>query len=99
MPGDTVNCMLGAANRDPSVFSDPNHYDPTRPDVSRQLGFATGVHFCLGSHLARLEAQIAIGRLFARLTEFHVADALHTEVRGYEFRQPNRLIAKWQSAR
>jgi cytochrome P450 len=42
-PGEAVNCMLGAANRDPSIFSHPDRYDPTRQDVSRHLSFATDV--------------------------------------------------------
>jgi cytochrome P450 len=97
--GDTVNCMLGAANRDPSVFSDASRYDPTRSDVSRHLSFATGAHFCLGSHLARLEAQIAVGRLLNRLSDFKVIDAQNILVRGYEFRQPITLIANWSVTR
>jgi len=63
--GDTVNCMLGAANRDPAVFAQPGCYWPDRPDLRKHVAFASGPHFCLGSHLARLEARVAIETLFA----------------------------------
>jgi cytochrome P450 len=42
--GDTVNCMLGAANRDAALFPDPYCFDIDRPNVQRHLGFATGTH-------------------------------------------------------
>jgi cytochrome P450 len=93
--GDTVNCMLGAANRDAAIFSDPDRFDPYRKDANRHLGFATGVHFCLGSHLARLEVQIAIAQLYARLPGFEIVNPANVAVRGYEFRQPKELWVKW----
>jgi cytochrome P450 len=95
-PGDTVNCMLGAANRDPSLFADPDKYNPRRSDVSRHLGFATGAHFCLGSHLARLEAKRAIARLIERLPKFEISNPANVAIQGYEFRQPNSLMANWK---
>ncbi len=96
--GDTVNCMLGAANRDPAMFLEPDLFDPSRQDVSRHLSFASGAHFCLGSHLARLEARVAITRLLERLPGFHIMDAHNVAVHGYEFRQPVQLIATWSAA-
>jgi cytochrome P450 len=96
-PGDTVNCMLGAANRDPNVFSDAEVFAPDRGDASRHLGFATGAHFCLGSHLARLEVSIAIGALFERLPGFAVHDVEHVHLHGCEFRQPRTMTARWLS--
>ena len=64
--GETIFCLLGAANRDPAVYADPDRLDLTREGV-RPLSFGGGVHYCLGAQLARIEAQIAIASLLRRL--------------------------------
>ena len=61
----TIWALLASANRDPRVFPDPDRFDITR-QPNDHLAFGGGAHFCLGSHLARLEAQCAIGSLVAR---------------------------------
>ena len=58
---------IAGANRDPAVFADPDTFDVRRPNAGRHLAFAHGPHFCLGAHLARLEAQVAVGTLLQRL--------------------------------
>ncbi len=94
-PGDTVNCMLAAANRDPAVIENPDRFDIHRKNAQRHIGFAVGPHHCLGSHLARAEARVALTRLFERLPGFRL-DLDRTEgPLGYEFRQPVRTLAKW----
>jgi hypothetical protein len=66
-----VMCMLAGANRDPAHFPDPDRFDVTR-DGDDHLAFGGGAHFCLGAHLARMEAQVAIGKLVERFRGFEL---------------------------
>ncbi|MER6916133.1 cytochrome P450 [Streptomyces sp. NPDC000594] len=66
LPGDRVMPVLGSANRDPSVFRDPERFDITRDDL-RHVAFGTGLHTCLGSVLARAEGHAALSVLLGRL--------------------------------
>jgi cytochrome P450 len=66
-PGDVVYPCIGAANRDPSRWDDPDAVHVDRPDAAQHLQFGAGVHHCLGSHLARLTAEVALGALLTRL--------------------------------
>lgn len=67
--GDSVMCLLGAANIDASEFPDPDVVDLERPG-NRHLAFGGGVHRCLGSHLARLEMRVALEELHRRLPDY-----------------------------
>jgi cytochrome P450 len=64
--------ILGAANRDPEVFANPDELDLTR-DPNPHLAFGRGIHFCLGAPLARLTARIAIRQVLERLPNFRLA--------------------------
>ncbi|KVW75500.1 cytochrome P450 [Burkholderia cepacia] len=64
--GQIIILMLGAGNRDPRVFANPDSFDIWRPRTGKILSFGAGHHFCVGSHLARLEAKIAIQSLLHR---------------------------------
>ncbi|MBO0839110.1 MAG: cytochrome P450, partial [Actinobacteria bacterium] len=63
--GDEVMTVLGAGNRDPRRFAEPDTFNPLRPDAG-PLSFGGGAHFCIGAALARLEAGIAFPRLLRR---------------------------------
>ena len=64
--GAQVVCFLGAANRDPDAFAEPDTLDITRQKIT-PLSFGGGIHFCLGAQLARIEAQEAFAGLIRRL--------------------------------
>ncbi len=70
--GWTVLCMLGAANRDPKQFDEPNRLDLKRLN-NQHLAFSAGLHFCIGAQLARLEGQIAIRNLVQRFPNMKLA--------------------------
>ncbi len=71
--GDQVALLLGAANRDPSVWSNPNEFDPRRK-VQTNTSFGGGLHFCIGAPLARLEMRIALPILFDRRPNLRLVD-------------------------
>ncbi|MCY3934045.1 MAG: cytochrome P450 [Acidobacteria bacterium] len=64
--GETVQCMVGGANRDPTVFEDPERFKPGRANVRKHLAFGLGNHFCLGAQLARAETRSALRTLLER---------------------------------
>ena len=69
--GESVMCMIGAANIDPGEFPDADVVDLERPG-NRHLAFGGGVHRCLGSHLARLEMRVALEELHRRLPDYAI---------------------------
>jgi cytochrome P450 len=93
--GDLVRISVTAANRDPAVFPDPDRFDLDRPNAARHLAFARGPHVCIGMHLARLEAHVAVGRLLARLPRLRLDPDHAAAPRGLVFRKPPELQVHW----
>jgi cytochrome P450 len=69
--GTLVFANTAAANRDPAVFSDPDRFDITRENTVGTLSFGNGAHYCLGSHLARLELTEALTVMAKRMPNLH----------------------------
>jgi len=95
--GTMVITALGAANRDPAQFPEPDRFDASR-EPNRQFAFGSGVHMCLGAVLARLEGTIAIGRLVSRLDGLARDGAPERGGRA-RFRGFNRYPIAWETSR
>ncbi|MEU6142695.1 cytochrome P450 [Streptomyces sp. NPDC047081] len=89
IPAHTKILMfLGAANRDPARWPDPDRFDLTR-DPSGHVGFGMGIHQCIGQHVARLEAETLLTALARRVE--------HLELTGPPRRHPNNTLRSWTS--
>lgn len=97
--GELVRVSLSGANRDPQLFSQPDRFNPLRPNLRDHVTFAQGPHVCLGLHLARLEAQLAVEQVLTRLPNIQLQDAAAAQPRGLVFRKPQALWASWQERR
>ncbi len=95
--GQAVTLRLGAANRDPAQFPEPDRLDLTRPD-NRHLAFGYGIHFCVGAPLARLEAELAFSALLRRLPGLRLDAAELTWDRSVVFRGLTRLPLSFDPA-
>jgi cytochrome P450 len=87
-PGDLVMVIVNAANRDPARFPDPDRFDIGR-DTSGHLAFASGIHYCVGAALARMEAEVA----FRAIAEEPDVFALATDRLQYKPSHGRNLVA------
>ena len=93
--GDPVTVSLTGANRDPTVFPEPDRFDIRRPNSARHLAFARGPHFCLGAHLARLEATAAVTAMLDGLPGLALDPGQPSAPYGLIFRKPAALRVRW----
>ena len=93
-----VSVSVAAANRDPTRYPDPDRFDPTRRNIAH-LTFGGGPHLCLGMHLARMEATVAINALLDRLPDLRLDSSAPTpHVVGVAFRSPATLPVEFTPA-
>jgi len=91
--GQPVIVVLGAANRDPDVFDEPDRFDIARAP-NPHVAFGHGAHFCLGAALARAEMEIVLPRLFDRFGPMTLAEQTIQWQPTLDFRGPNRLLVR-----
>lgn len=96
---ELVRVSLAGANRDPSVFADPNRFDVQRENANQHVAFARGPHVCLGIHLARLETRVAVDVALSRLPGLRLDAGRSTPPHGLIFRAPGAVGATWDAPR
>jgi cytochrome P450 len=94
---ELVRVSLSAANRDPDVFSEPHRFDPRRTTAKLHATFAQGPHVCVGMHLARLEARVALTQVLERLSGVRLDPRSGSAPEGLVFRKPPALRVQWET--
>jgi cytochrome P450 len=95
--GEEIGLLLGAANRDPAVFRNPDRFDVAREEARQHLSFGYGIHFCLGANLARAEAQLAFAGLLRRFPELRLVDDSLEWRPGFLFRGVEHLRLRFSA--
>ena len=94
--GTRIFLNFASANRQPDVFDDPNTFDIHRANANRHISFGKGIHFCLGSGLARIEARLALELLAQRIPSLRLApDQSFSYFPNITFRGPEALELEW----
>lgn len=93
--GAKLLLSLGAANRDPALFADPDRFDPQRGNARAHLSFGKGIHLCLGAHLARMEISIVLNQMLDRFETLRLDGDGYAYPPNVAFRGPEALRASW----
>lgn len=97
--GAKLLLSLAGANRDPSVFPDPDRFDPDRPNARSHLSFGKGIHLCLGAHLARMEIGIVLNEMLDRFADLRLDESRQLDFPpNVAFWGPISLWAHWTRA-
>lgn len=94
---ELVRVSVAGANRDPSVFADPDRFSLDRRDARGHLTFAHGPHVCLGLHLARMEAEAAVRGALSQLSGLRLDPERPPVVHGLVFRKPHAVGVLWDA--
>ena len=92
--GTVIMLCLGAANRDPQKFDNPNEFRVDRKNVREHIAFGRGIHTCAGAPLARVEGQITINRLLDRTRDLVVSEAKHGPLDDRQYRYASTFLLR-----
>jgi cytochrome P450 len=92
--GTTVMLCLGAANRDPRKFEEPNEFRIDRKNVREHIAFGRGIHTCAGAPLARVEARVTFSRLLERMGDITIDEAKHGSAAERHYRYESTFLLR-----
>lgn len=92
--GTVIMLCLGAANRDPRKFENPNEFQVDRKNVREHIAFGRGIHTCAGAPLARVEGQITINRLLDRTRDITISEAKHGSPASRQYRYASTFLLR-----
>lgn len=94
--GDFVICSVAGANRDPSLFDDPNRFDTARPNAKANVSFAQGPHACLATHVAKAQTEAAVRCVLTQLRNIRLdPSAAVPLIEGIVFRKASSVWVSW----
>ena len=94
--GSGVLLLMGSANRDASVFDEPDAFDIERENARNHLSFGYGIHFCLGNLLAKLQARVALEEITAKMPTLRMMPGAHINFHdNLSFRVPTAVPVEW----